>query len=369
MVVTSTGVIIDDATRTVKFNPYRPKKISGSRIASILGEDRFNSEFKTACEIAKINPPIIETPRMRAGDHSEPLVRDYLRKNVGILERMFNSRNIGVEDPIPKESCYYEHFPNKEPFGGLVDGYITSNGRRIAVLEIKTVKSNRYWFDSSGNEITPTNYHLQASLYCALSGLNKILFVIAELPDNYLLNISTWVPTNGNLSIRVSDPLPMTRRMNFAKDWYEKYILKGTTPPWTDEDIPYVEQLRTIHSINSGGHTVAVQDNSITSPISAPVYDGTLFIDVLSRIKQECGKEVMKNPVMLKGALNDCHVEKKDVFLITMVVEGYSDELSKIAGSNDDIQIRRLSSRIASERYLDESFVYSFLKDLLSVMD
>ena len=368
MVVTSTGVVIDDATRTVKFNPYRPKKISGSRIASILGEDRFNSEFKTACEIAKINPPIVETPRMRAGDHSEPLVRDYLRRNIGILENLLNARNIGVEDPLPKESCNYEHFPKKEPFGGLVDGYITSNGKRIAVLEIKTVKSSRYWFDRSGNEIIPVNYHLQASLYCALSGLDKILFVIAELPDNYLLNISTWVPTNGNLSIRVADPLPMTQRMDYAKNWYEKYILKGTTPPWTDEDLPYVDQLRTIHSITAGGQTVSVPSAAPPAP-AAPVYEGTLLIDVLSKIKSECGNEIMKNPSKLRGALNDCHVDKKDVFLVTMVIEGYSDDLNRISGPNDEIQIRRLSSRIASERYLDESLIYSFLKNLLSVMD
>ena len=66
--------------RVVITPPARPKKITGTRFASILGLDVWNSPFKTWCAITRTyEEPFVETST-RAGKAIEPLVIDYLNR-------------------------------------------------------------------------------------------------------------------------------------------------------------------------------------------------------------------------------------------------------------------------------------------------
>ena len=51
------GIVdIDEDERTVIFDTYRLKKITGTRVAPILGLSEFSSPFKVACELAGLYP-------------------------------------------------------------------------------------------------------------------------------------------------------------------------------------------------------------------------------------------------------------------------------------------------------------------------
>lgn len=51
------GIVdIDEDERTVIFDTYRLKKITGTRVAPILGMSEFATPFKVACELAGLYP-------------------------------------------------------------------------------------------------------------------------------------------------------------------------------------------------------------------------------------------------------------------------------------------------------------------------
>ena len=64
---------IDDETRTVVFDLYRKKKISGTKLGPILGMSDLITPFKMACEIAGLYPGDKTNKYMEAGNVLEPL--------------------------------------------------------------------------------------------------------------------------------------------------------------------------------------------------------------------------------------------------------------------------------------------------------
>ena len=133
---------IVDEEKTVYFDTYKLKKMTGTRIGPILGESEFSSPFKVACELAGLYPGDKPTKYIEAGNILEPVLRDYLRARTNAMLK--DPLNIpdgsvaAVEDPVPMEMCGYDHFHNNKLFGGLVDGYIKVDNVRDTILEIKT---------------------------------------------------------------------------------------------------------------------------------------------------------------------------------------------------------------------------------------
>lgn len=141
---------IDDDEKTVYFDTYKLKKITGTRVAPILGIGEFSSPFKVACELAGLYPGDRANKYTEAGNIAEPLIRDYAKASSDRIAGLLGYGPVIIEDPVPGESCGYDHFHNEKLFGGLVDGYIVNGGKRSAVLEIKTSSSRERWEDSDG---------------------------------------------------------------------------------------------------------------------------------------------------------------------------------------------------------------------------
>ncbi|MFA7063256.1 MAG: recombinase, partial [Methanomethylophilus sp.] len=72
---------IDDKNKTVVFDLYRRKKISGSKLGPILGMPGPVSPFKVACEMAGIYPGDRANKYIDAGNILEPVIRKYVRDN------------------------------------------------------------------------------------------------------------------------------------------------------------------------------------------------------------------------------------------------------------------------------------------------
>lgn len=243
-------VEICDEEKTVYFETWKPKKITGSKMGGIFNVSEFSTPFKIACELARIYPGDPPNKYIDAGNILEPVLRDYLGRSVtrmlGNLLNIPSDSKIAVELPVDKEFCQYDHFHDNRLFGGMVDGYIQVNGKRDSILEIKTSGNKEKWMDEDGNiAIVPLSYMMQASLYAELSHLDRIIFLIGFLEEEDYKWPSRWIPNENNTYIIVVDKLSdISEKMDEAEVWYKEYILNGYTPEWTEKDAELLTYLR-----------------------------------------------------------------------------------------------------------------------------
>ena len=243
-------VEISDDERTVYFETWKPKKISGTKIGGILGYSEFATPFKVACEIAGIYPGDKANKYIDAGNILEPVIRNYIGQSatkmlsapLGLPE----GSKAAIEQPVEKDKCQYDHFHDNKLFGGMVDGYVLVDGKRDSILEIKTSHDREKWMDENGLPTNvPMTYMLQASLYAELAGLDRIVFAVGFLKDpEDFLRPNSWKPSEENTYIVVKDKLDMKGPMAEAEAWYKEYILNGYTPEWTEKDEELLKYLR-----------------------------------------------------------------------------------------------------------------------------
>ncbi len=231
---------IDTDNHVICFNPEKHGKITGSRFLAVLGKDSHMSDFKAACLISRIYSEYEPTKYTEAGDAIEPIIRSYVRDNWQKLPKCKlqygDGDRVTVEDPVEKRDCNYDHFRSEPVFGGLVDGYIRVNGSRRAVLEIKTSSRRDQWEDGK----IPEGYLLQASLYAELSGLDTVVFAVGFLEDGDYDNPKAWIPNDENFLIVAVHKKDISEEMSAAEEWFRKYILRGMTPKWGDNDAKVV---------------------------------------------------------------------------------------------------------------------------------
>ena len=239
---------IDHERKVVEFDKdARHGKITGSRFLAVLGKDPYTSEFKAACLIARVFYDDTKTKYTVAGEVIEPIMRSYVRENRDrILRDMLCASagdTISVEEPVNAKDCWYDHFRKEKIFGGMVDGYIIINGRRAAVLEIKTSGNRSDWYDDAGNVRIPEGYRLQDSLYAQLSRLEKIVFAVGFLGDSDYDDPHDFVPGEGNTLFVAIGKKDITEEMETAESWYRRYIDAGVTPEWSESDEVIVDIL------------------------------------------------------------------------------------------------------------------------------
>lgn len=244
-------VEISDDEKTIYFETWKPKKISGTKIGGILGYSEFATPFKVACEIAGIYPGDKANKYIDAGNALEPVLRNYLGQSctrmlsgpMGLSE----GQKAAVEQPVEGDKCGYDHFHDNKLFGGLVDGYIVIDGERKAILEIKTSHDKSKWDDGKGGFTNiPMTYQLQASLYAELAGLDTVVFLVGFLEESEVIRPNAWKPSEDNVKIIVVPRLDMKPYMEEAESWYKEFILNGYTPEWSDEkDADLLKYLRT----------------------------------------------------------------------------------------------------------------------------
>ncbi len=216
--------------------PKRPKRITGTRFASILGLDRWNSEFKTWCAITRTyEEPFVENKYTKAGKAIEPKIVDYLRKaywmDIKTPEDIYGKNYF--------EKTWGNFFPDIDTFGGMWDALYYENGGMSAVIEIKTTKRVEDWQDGA-----PDNYALQAALYAYLLGIDDVIMVCAFLEEKNYENPEDFIPSVDNVIIdefSISERFPTFQaHIDRAKDWWNNYVLTGLSPKFDekkDEDI------------------------------------------------------------------------------------------------------------------------------------
>jgi len=221
--------------------PKNPKRITGTRFASILGLDRWNTDFKTWCAITRTyEEPFVDNVYTIAGKTIEPKIIDYLRK-VYWME-IKTPEDIYGKDYFRK--TWGNFFPKIDTFGGMWDALYYEDGEMSAVIEIKTTKRVEDWQDGA-----PDYYALQAALYAYLLGVDDVIMVCAFLEEGDYDKPEGFVPHAGNTIIdefSISERFPRFQaHIERAREWWEKHVVTGISPAFDEKkDADILKELR-----------------------------------------------------------------------------------------------------------------------------
>ena len=221
--------------------PKKPKKLTGTRFAAILGLDVWKSPFKVWCEITRTyEEPFVDNQYTRAGKVIEPKVIEYLKRYFPIT----SAEEYYGGDPFKK--THGDFFKNHKVLGGMWDAVIIEKKKINTVIEIKTTKRAEDW--SSG---PPDYYALQASLYAYLLGIDEVIMVCSFLeesdyahPEDFEVSIDNTI----TYDFKVSERYPQFQQyVDFAIDWWEKHVLTGESPEYDEKkDSDILKVLRTV---------------------------------------------------------------------------------------------------------------------------
>lgn len=232
----------DDKTITVS-PPKKPKKITGTRFAAVQGLNKWNTEFKTWCEITKTYiEPFEDTIYTIAGKTIEPKQADYIEEKY-FWEKLVRPTDIYGEDYFNK--TFGDFFPDEAIFGGMWDYLFTDkDGKPTTVLEMKTTKRAEDWLDD-----IPEYYAMQAALYAYLLHVDDVIMVCTILEDKDYEHPEDMVISEDNTferKFKVSERYPdMDKTIRKVEKWWKDHVVGGTSPKYDEKaDAEILKELR-----------------------------------------------------------------------------------------------------------------------------
>lgn len=252
--------------------PQKPKKLTGTRFASILGLDKWNTPFKTWCEVTKTyKDPFVENEYTRAGKVIEPKIIEYLNK-VYFLNSVKSPTDIYGKNYYKK--TFGDFFPQYEIFGGMWDALVYYDDELAAVIEIKTTKRVEDWADGKA----PIHYSLQAALYAYLLEVDTVIMVGAfleeedyEHPENFVPSVKNTIVDDFSLAERFPE---FDKYIGEAADWWKKHVLTGISPDFDEKkDADILNVLRT--------NTI-----SVDTDIEVLIAEAEQLIDEISKVQE-----------------------------------------------------------------------------------
>ena len=224
--------------------PKKPKKITATRFATILGLNPWSTAFEMWCEITKTYAkPFEDTIYTIAGKTIEPKQIDYMRKAYG----MYNLKTpTDIYGPDYFKKTWGDFFGDTPVVGGMWDSLLVDeNGKPEAVLEFKTTKRAEDW----ANDV-PEYYALQAALYAYLLGVDDVIMVASflepkdyEHPENFVPSASNTITVEFKVSERYPD---FHRKVAQATAWWNAHVVTGISPDYDEKkDAEILKALRT----------------------------------------------------------------------------------------------------------------------------
>ena len=224
--------------------PKKPKKITATRFATILGLNPWSTAFEMWCEITKTyQKPFEDTKYTIAGKTIEP-------KQIAYMRKAYVMTNLRTPTDVYGEGYFNrlwgDFFHDTPIFGGMWDSLLVdADGKPEAVLEFKTTKRSEDWAKD-----IPEYYALQAALYAYLLGVDDVIMVASFLADKDYDNPETYVPTAKNTitkEFKVSERYPSFAQMvEQARAWWMAHVETGTSPVFDEKkDAEILKALRT----------------------------------------------------------------------------------------------------------------------------
>ena len=295
----------DDRKRIIlDKQPKQFKYITGTRLAGILGLNKYSTPFQCWCECTKlVTPPFEETIYTKFGKINESKQRDFIASiypNIKGPEEYFGEIY---------ETVRWNFFDEKyKPFAGLWDAVSTKNNGVdiVAVIEFKTASSPVEWANNS----VPIQYALQGALYAKLLGLDRVVFVVSFPTKMDYAHPDNFVATSENTHIVVKklndmffeidgEYLDIVGCMEKAKNIWDQYVLTGISPEFDEvKDKEYLDILRKSKPAN---------DNTLES-----ICEEAIKLAVtIEKVKVSSGLDAMEKELkVLKDSIKETMIEK-----------------------------------------------------------
>lgn len=224
--------------------PKRPKKITATRFATILGLNPWSTDFEMWCEITKTyQKPFEDTIYTIAGKTIEPKQIAYMRKAY-VMTNLRTPTDVYGEGYFNK--TFGDFFHDVPVFGGMWDSLLVDDkGEPDTVIEFKTTKRSEDW-----EKDIPEYYALQAALYAYLLGVDDVIMVASFLGAKDYDNPEAFAPNAKNTITRefkVSERYPNFAQMVAqAQAWWDAHVATGISPEYDEKkDAEILKALRT----------------------------------------------------------------------------------------------------------------------------
>lgn len=223
--------------------PKRPKKITGTRFATVLGLNPWSTPFEIWCAVTKTyEKPFEDTIYTIAGKTIEPKQAEYMKKAYA-MTNLVTPTDIYGEDYFKK--TWGDFFRDVDIFGGLWDYLLYEDGKPTTVLEMKTTKRSEDWANG-----VPEYYALQAALYAYLLGVDEVIMVCSFLEAKDYEHPENFVPSASNtiaLEFKVSERYPdFSEKIAWVTDWWNAHVATGVSPEFDEKkDAEILKALRT----------------------------------------------------------------------------------------------------------------------------
>lgn len=234
-----------DGNRIQIVPPKRPKKLTATRFATVLGLNPWSTPFEIWCAVTRTwEKPFEDTKYTLAGKSIEPKQAAYM-KDTYMMSNLVTPTEIWGEDYFHK--TYGDFFPEQKVLGGMYDFLLyDKNGKPTTVLEMKTTGRVEDWKDD-----IPEYYALQAALYAYLLGVDEVIMVASFLEPKDYDDPEKFVCSGENTITRpfkVSERYPDFEKkyVKPALKWWKDYVESGISPAFDErKDAEILKALRT----------------------------------------------------------------------------------------------------------------------------
>jgi predicted phage-related endonuclease len=225
--------------------PKRPKKLTGTRFATILGLNPWSTPFEIWCEVTRTyQKPFEDTIYTIAGKTIEPKQAEYMKQTY-FMSNLVTPTDIWGKDYF--RQTYGDFFKESPVLGGMWDYLLYGkDGKPTTVLEMKTSKRVEDWKDD-----IPEYYALQAALYAYLLGVDEVIMVASFLEPKDYDNPEKFVCSGENTITRpfkVSERYPDFEKkyVKPALKWWKDFVESGISPAFDErKDAEILKALRT----------------------------------------------------------------------------------------------------------------------------
>lgn len=225
--------------------PKRPKKLTGTRFATILGLNPWSTPFEIWCEVTRTyQKPFEDTIYTIAGKTIEPKQAEYMKQTY-FMSNLVTPTDIWGKDYF--RQTYGDFFRESPVLGGMWDYLLYGkDGKPTTVFEMKTSKRVEDWKDD-----IPEYYALQAALYAYLLGVDEVIMVASFLEPKDYDAPEKFVCSGENTITRpfkVSERYPDFEKkyVKPALKWWKDFVESGISPAFDErKDAEILKALRT----------------------------------------------------------------------------------------------------------------------------
>ena len=214
-------------------------KVSGTSMAGILGVSPWSTPFQVACNLMGLGQEdISDKPAVKVGIALEGRIIDYADKVYSNQFGMFQSAEEAFEKRVGDHDAWTSDFED-DYFAGHVDGIVMADDGTDYILEVKTSGNMESWLEG-----VPMYYYLQVALYNHfITKQDKAYVVLGIVNENTYRDYNSWIPNKETVTIwpLEIDQEAFEATLDEVREWYDKYVLQGMTPPYDPENDGDVE--------------------------------------------------------------------------------------------------------------------------------